>query len=234
MTGPRLGQGMPADSGWFARQIADLQRQINELRAGTPNALTSPNFNGTVNPAVAGTLGWALDMLGNAVFSGDTTIGGDLVVDGTLSLPNGIVGDAALATSPLVPQFAYTTANNYTIPQGTGTVKATSTIPIPSGYSQALTLAIASDYGHNSTAGTDWLNSQVKITAGGGSTFATGSSPNAAAGEFTSSFAAMVNLSSALSGGNVVITSSPLTSVGAWSTNSLNQTAIIAICLFLR
>lgn len=79
MTTPRLGQGMPTNDGWIAGELADLRRQITELRAARTLDAS------TVSP------GGVLTVDGALVASGDTTIGGNLIVNGASTLDGALV-----------------------------------------------------------------------------------------------------------------------------------------------
>lgn len=117
MTGPRLGQGMPVDDGWIARQLADLQRQIVELRAARTldSSTVSPN--------------------GKLTIAGSLEVTGNTIIDGTLSLPNASVNDDALANP--VSFVVVDTTGGADMPVGPAADVLTQTIPVPAGFSKA-------------------------------------------------------------------------------------------------
>ena len=118
---------------------------------------------------------------GTATFDGDTTIGGNAAITGTLSLPAGIIDNAAL-TSPVVPQKVYFTAT-HTLTAATQTV-ATSTFTVPAGFTTALVSVSARAYAtnQNTSGGADGLGGDyfgiaptVGAVVGGATNFVKGS-----------------------------------------------------------
>lgn len=93
MSAPRLGQGMPTDDSYFSRQIADLQRQIIELRAAQSLGAATIGSGGitvqggaiTIMDATGATVLARLDATGLSVLP----FGGTVLqkVGGTLSTP---------------------------------------------------------------------------------------------------------------------------------------------------
>lgn len=156
MTGPRIGQGMPANDGWIAREFADLRRQLTELRAARTLDASTISPNGTLH--VDGTLAVA----GNLTVTGTTALGGTVTVDGVLDSDNyvagatgfnidgttgtpefndlilrgGIIGNDALS-SPVVPAIVNATDFNNTF-TGTMTAYLTHAVTVPTGFTQAL------------------------------------------------------------------------------------------------
>jgi len=99
---------------------------------------------------------------------GNLNVSGPAVITGTLSLPAGIIDNAALA-SPVVPQSVNFTSSNFAI--GTAVaVRASSTITVPAGFTSAVVTVIARVLGFNpnTTAGSngtggDWLYIAAQI-----------------------------------------------------------------------
>jgi len=97
---------------------------------------------------VPGSAGWALtpagdqELHGNTTIGGNTSIGGTLAVTGTLSLPAGIINNAALA-SPVAAQYIFLDVMNFGLTAGTFVTKATQTITVPAGFSQAVVQVVA-------------------------------------------------------------------------------------------
>lgn len=226
------------DPGAIMRMMKDLQRQIDEMRSAIPSAITSRNFDGTTNPLVPGTQGWALDSAGDADFSGDTTIGGNLVVGGTLSLPNGIINNAALA-NPIVATSNQASASPFALPVITnfavgGTVRATVNFTVPTGFTQAIVLASVNDSAINSTASDDYLYSFLTVSGTGGRV-AYSPSATTPAGKSAAATLTVINLVTGLTGGGTItIQSRPGTGNGAWASNASNGTSVATMALFLR
>lgn len=102
-----------------------------------------------------------LDVEGRAGFTGDTTIGGNLAVVGTLSLPSGIIDNDALA-NPIAVDSGVGFSDGGAITT-TATVKATTSIPVPAGFTTALVKASGRARGANTTASLGFLQCQVEI-----------------------------------------------------------------------
>lgn len=164
MTAPRLGQGMPTDDSWIARQLADLQRQITELRAG-----------GAIYPAIASaqTGGFTLDLAASAVCS--------------------------------------------------------ATVQVPSGFTQALVLAVGAVMARNTRATTDSLNMYVDINALGTSSLLWDyMQPGDQLTLTRASSALLTNLGSSFS---IIVWAS---TDGPWTDTAGNDATLDATILFLR
>src|SRR5579872_3842369 len=96
MGSPHLGMGMPTNSAWIADTFRDMQRQITELRAARTLDAS------TISPG------------GTLTIEGALVVTGNTVIDGTLSLPAGIIDNAAL-TSPVAPGIADSTQAGFTL-----------------------------------------------------------------------------------------------------------------------
>lgn len=144
----------------------------------------------------------------------------------------------ALLSNVIVPAFGYDNGASYAIPAGQANriTRASFTLTVPSGFTQALISATAQDTGNNSTAGYDYLNSYINISTPGKTTYH-GDAPSATApaGYSTESNTHMTTLYTGLSAGAVItVASQPYSYTGAWASSSGNGTGIDATCLFLR
>jgi len=109
---------------------------------------------------------------GTATFDGDTTIGGNAAITGTLSLPAGIIDNAALA-SPVSAQVLYIDADNLTVNTPPyGAAKVNTTVTVPAGFTRAVVSVVArlSVYNQHTTGGSngtggDFVYCQVSIGA---------------------------------------------------------------------
>ena len=114
------------------------------------------------------TVNGPLAVHGTAAFDGNTTIGGNAAITGTLSLPAGIVDNAALA-NPVVSQAIYATTNTYVVTT-TETTRASVTVTVPAGFTAAVVNVMGRVDGRNGNstggwdgAGGDLLHSRAVI-----------------------------------------------------------------------
>ena len=132
------GANLPAGEDHIMRRLADLERAIREMRAadilGTAGLVAAPNKLTVV---------------------GELDVTGPMVVGGTLSLPAGIIDNAAL-TSPVVPGIVNFSTTGFAVTTVYSDVAAT-TIIVPPGCTQLLATctAGATVINHNTTGGGD-------------------------------------------------------------------------------
>ena len=211
----------PPLGGRYAQVIRDLQTRVRELETAIPYITASRNFDGSFSPPAVGTSGWGLSAAGDAIFN-------------SIMLRSGSISNSALATA-LLPGQGFSANTGFAIPVTTGTTRATVSITVPAGYSQAFFLATVNDYGLNSTATSDYLNSLLTVTPPVGSPVAGHqSSPTCGAGEYTSSTVTVANAFTGLSGGSLAVTSAPATSNGSWASNAANSSALSVLVLFVH
>lgn len=136
MTNRTVGRKAPKGEDWVPKKIRELEQAIAELRAARTlesasigaGGLISANFDGTLDPAAAGTSGWGLSgTSGDAIFN-------------NLVLRGGIIGDDAL-TNPVMPAAMSDNANNFPLSNSVITAPATLAIPVPAGFTTALVIA---------------------------------------------------------------------------------------------
>lgn len=116
------------------------------------------------------TVNGPLAVHGTAAFDGTTTIGGNAAITGTLSLPAGIIDNAALA-NPVVPGVIYGSATNFALTTTETTVKAL-TVVVPAGVTGAAVAVTGRVRGRNpnttggiNAAGADYLHARTVIGA---------------------------------------------------------------------
>jgi hypothetical protein len=180
---------------------------------------------------------------GSLAVGGTETVGGTLhvtgntIIDGTLSLPAGIIGNAALA-HPTASGTAFDSASNYSVPFSAtpaagGSAKAAVSLTVPTGFTQAAITAVVQDSGVNSTANTDSIASWVGVLGGTAYSFAAGAS--APPGSYGVSFTVLVDTLSGLTSGQVLtIQSRPFTYGATWAASTSNGTILSVNALFLR
>ena len=152
---PGLPGSQVRNDGDIMRMIADLQRQVTQLAAANP--LTTAGISvqaGGITVTGTETVTGSIDVKGPATFEGTTTIGGNASITGTLSLPAGIIGNAAL-TSPISPLAVHADASGFSLATGANVAKVSATVAVPPGYTQALVMMCATMNATNPNSGTD-------------------------------------------------------------------------------
>lgn len=205
--------GMPSASGedWLVRRLQDLERKVQELAAAN----------------VFGTTG-IRPMDGGTEFAGYVTINGPAKITGTLDLPAGIIGNAALA-SPVSPGSAGLTQQNFATSTA-GAVYAQASIAVPAGYTQALVMNGVSAGATNSGAATDFLYVAASINGASG-----GEQPSqTSAGAYGSGSAFAIRTLTGLTGGTITVECRLRTGSGAWAAAAGNAANVNALILFLK
>lgn len=157
------------------------------------------------------------------------TIDKNLAVTGTLSLPAGIIDNAAL-TSPVTPGFAGASATNFAVPVA-GAIVCSTGILVPAGYTRAVVHVTVNATCANSTAVTDYLYVYAVAVAGhGGEAFAQAS----AGGRATASASAGQLVTGLVGGTNLDVQCHVRSAFAGWAANAANIANVDATCLFLR
>lgn len=133
MTSPgNPGYAAPTDElTRLVRDIEDLQRQVREMQTllVSSGTIQSPGFDGVAATNTVGTTGYGLDgPTGNAVFN-------------NIALRGGIIGNDALA-NPVGVAVANGTTTGLSVASGSYVATNTQTISVPTGFSQALVMAV--------------------------------------------------------------------------------------------
>jgi cytoskeletal protein CcmA (bactofilin family) len=252
------GSNLPAGEDHVMRRLADIERRMREMQAADilkpaglqarPNGMTvfgELDVSGPLAVTGPATIGGTLGVTGPTTISntlGTTTLGattgvtgalnvsGPMAVTGTLSLPAGIINNAALA-EPVKPGTGYGSAANFAVTT-TATAVASITATVPAGFSQAMVFAAGRVYAINGTATADALYTRVKIAADTQYGSPTGVGAN---GGYATSVAANAALVTGLTGGGTftiaILTQS---TNGTWAANAANAADISATILWLR
>lgn len=131
------GQFNPKGEDWIGRELAELRKELRELKAANVFGLTG------ITPKDGGT-----------DFDGYTNFNGNMKVTGTLELPAGIIGNDALA-NPVGAASAHVDAENFALDTGASVEKVRATFTVPEGFTQALVFATATMGANNTSASTD-------------------------------------------------------------------------------
>lgn len=212
--------GMPGLRGddWIPRELADLKRAMQELRAANVFGLTG------ITPKNGGT-----DFDGFVNVNGPMTINGDASITGALSLPAGIINNDALA-NPVQIGTASNGLNNYAITTAS-TVRASITLTVPEGFTEAVVTSTATGMGQNSTATTDYLYVMAVIQGISGGELYTAAGAGLGVG-LASPFQSTLT---GLTGGDEIIVSvATRAGFGTWTATTANQANIYATAYFLR
>lgn len=155
--------------------------------------------------------------------------GGNVAIEGTLSLPAGIIDNDALS-NPLVSDTDETGVNNYAITTSVA-VRATINFTVPAGFTAATVISTATAMGYNNTASPDYLYVQSIIDG-----FPGGELYSAAQAGFGVGISVPFNRSlTGLTGGQVIpVSVTTRTSSGTWTATVSNQANIYALVLFTR
>src|SRR5665647_2399920 len=101
---------LPETGPSLRRIIEQQKRQANRAADASPYTRSGTSVTAEDEVTVDGALivTGPLDVTGPAAFAGDTTIGGNAAITGTLSLPAGIINNAALTSPVGVGDFDHT------------------------------------------------------------------------------------------------------------------------------
>lgn len=209
---------------WLVREVQTLRRELNEARAANVFGLTG------IQPRDGGTdLDGFVNINGPLTVSGASQIIGSLSIEGPLQLQPGSVENDAL-TNPVEIGTASNGVNNYEI-STTSTVRATVTLTVPAGFTQAVVTANPTAMGHNGTASPDYLYVMAVVQGISGGELYT----SAAAGLGAGLAAPFHTTLTGLTGGQT-ITVGVATRAGfnPWPASTANQANIYATAYFLR
>ncbi|WP_427018591.1 hypothetical protein ACQCSX_08690 [Pseudarthrobacter sp. P1] len=166
---------------------------------------------------------------GGVNLDGYVNINGPATITGTLSLPPGIINNAALAT-PVQIGTASNGINNYAITT-TSTVRASVALTVPAGFTQAIVIANPTAMGQNSTASSDYLYVQAVVQAVNGGELYTAAPAGLGVGLGAPFHTTLTGLT-----GGQTITVGVATRAGTttWAASTANQANIYATAIYLR
>lgn len=222
------GANLPPGDDAIIRRIQELERAVRELSAANPLATA-----GLVPGPNALTVQGNLNVTGTENVSGTLNVTGPMTVGGTLSLPNGIINNAALA-NPVIPVSAFANNSGYVLPAGFANrvTQAAVSFTVPTGSTRAIVFGQVSDSGTNSTASSDYIYSYLGVTPGG--SYGKWPSATTPPGYFgTTNIVESTLVTGLTAGSTVTMSSQPFTLNNSWAASSNNITTIVAICLFL-
>lgn len=149
-------------TGGFDDLLDVIRKQGDRLRDSTKNLLGSAGIRLKPGRMV---VEQSLDIEGDFTATGNTTIGGNARITGTLSLPAGIIDNDALA-NPIVPAGASNTVTAFGLSTTESVVVSASAV-VPAGFSRCLATGLGSIFFLNPTAAVDYVYARVFIEAPG-------------------------------------------------------------------
>lgn len=197
---------------WLVRRVQDLERAVQQLAAANPFGLSGLRLKD-----------------GGMVVEGYQTVNGPMTITGSLDLPAGSVPNEALA-NPVQIDTASNGVDGEAITT-TSTVRASVTLTVPDGMTQAIVMATATASGENSTASSDYLYVSAVVEGVNGGELYT-----AAPAALGASLAAPFNTTlTGLTDGQVITVGvATRTGTAEWDASTANQAAISATVMYLR
>lgn len=200
------GSQFPGED-YILRELKDLRRAVQELSAADPFA-----------------------PMGIKPVAGGINITGDLSVSGTISsLPSGSISNNALA-SPIQTATSSNYINNYAI-STTSTARASLTLTVPSGFTQAIVISNPTAMGLNNTAAADYLYVQAVVNGVNGGELYTNAGPGLAVGLASPFHTTLTGLTA---GQAITVAVATRAGNAAWAASTSNQANIYATAIFLR
>jgi hypothetical protein len=234
------GQFAPKGEDWIGRELQQLRREMNELRAANPFKAMGiePKPDGLIVQGFE-TVNGPLEVNGDSTINGPLEVNGDSVfngamsITGALNLPAGIIGNDAL-TNPIFTAAGYGDANGFEAPNSETTV-ASATIAIPAGYTKATVTGIGAIYLYNSDAAPDFGYGRVYIDWPSGPSNFGAKIPFALGGSGGSGNSSPNRLveKTGLSGGNITVRLVADSDNGV-PAHAANQATINALIIFTR
>jgi hypothetical protein len=173
----------------------------------------------------------SLTVDGSLDTTGDTTIGGALAVTGTLSLPAGIIGNAAL-TSPVMPQAVYFETQNFALSHTSASTFTSSTVTVPAGFTSAVVSVVGRLFAINPNAGADYLSAVTKIDGTGGVSVPLLVGPSGGSGINVSPFSRV--LTGLTPGGTFVLALMGNSNIADWAADAANIAEVSGTILWFR
>lgn len=191
------------------RRIDQMQRELNDLRSSTLR-----------------TAGLSVSESGLTIDS-ELLVTGATRIEGTLSLPAGIIDNDALA-NPVQDGAIGASETGFTIPTSMGAV-ISRTIDIPEGFTKAAVLGVVSVGAWNPTATGDYMYAEARIRNGSGASLPVYVGPSAYGVVTVSAIRTITDLT-----GPTLSVEARCYAAGGWGSNGSNIANIDVIALFRR
>lgn len=208
----------PNDESYLIRKIQDLEARVARNEAANPFASMG------VKPMPDG-----LIVNGYETVNGPLVINGPATITGALNLPAGIIGNAALA-NPVQMATSSNYINNYAITT-ISTIRASVTLTVPAGFTQAIVISNPTGMGLNSTAATDYLYVQAVVNGVSGGELYTSAGASLGVGLASPFHTTLTGLTG---GQTITVGVATRTSAATWAASTANQANIYATAIYLR
>lgn len=222
-----MGHDLPQLLARMQQQLRDLATQPVLLHASTGQdggKGLSTDKNGLHLFNAAGVESATL-----ATADGSATFGGNVIINGNLSVPNGSISNAALQ-NPVQTATSSNGVNNYAITT-TSTVRASLTLTVPAGFTQAVVIANPTAMGFNSTASADYLYVQAVVQGINSGELYSAAGAGLGVGLASPFHTTLTGLTG---GGTITVAVATRTSTATWAASTSNQANVYATALFLR
>lgn len=220
---PQPGKPAPRGEDWLVRKVQELEQKLQQMSAANPFGVMGirPKKDGTEFDGFVHVNG-PLDVSGDAEFTGNMKIGG------TLDLPNGIIGNAALA-SPISVGRSSASTSNFEVTTTDQTLSST-TIEIPEGFTQALVFIVCNIGGINPNLTNDFLYSKSVIQGvASREVFGYVADNGGSVAVTTAKSDLLTNLA-----GGYITCAVTVRAQNAWSAHTANRAYVEAQAIFLR
>lgn len=202
----------PNDEGWMGRELADIKSRMQRLEAANVFGLTG------ITPRAGGT-----DL------EGFVNVNGAMTINGPLTLQPGSIENDALA-NPVQMETSTNYLSNYEV--GTvSTVRASLTLTVPNGFTQAVVIANPTGMAQNSTATADYLYVQAVIQGTPGGELYTSAGAGLAVGVASPVHMTLYGLTG---GEEITVSVATRTGFATWAAAPGNQANIYATAIYLR
>ena len=206
------GQFNPKGEDWIGRELAELRRELRELKAANVFGLTG------ITPKDGGT-----------DFDGYVNVNGPMTITGALNLPAGIIGNDALA-NPSYPYAGHSDSNTFALATGENAEKLALSIPAPDGFTRAHVFAAVTMQAYNSNASRDEMYVECRIGGVGPGFSSEASAPANSIGFCASNAAAVLTGLS----GPFSVSAVASSGVFAWPADIRNVLNLNVFVTFLR
>lgn len=196
----------------MVREIQDLKAKMQRLEAANVFGLTE------ITPKDGGT-----DL------EGFVNVNGAMTINGPLTLQPGSIENDSLA-NPVQMETSSNYLSNYAVGT-TSTVRATVTLVVPDGFTQAVIIANPTGMAQNSTATTDYLYVQAVIQGIPGGELYTSAGPGLAIGVPSPVHMTLYGLTG---GEDITVGVATRTGFATWAAAPGNQANIYVTAIYLR
>lgn len=151
-TGMRIESALTVNGDFASTGSADI--------TGTTHIGGSTDIDGTLNVDANATFGGTVSTTGAMSVGGTMVVTGNATFQGNLAVPNGSIDNAALASPLVIVAAAPATGSGWAVSTGME-AKASSSIPVPAGFSRATVTAWANMHFMDSSPNGGWVRASI-------------------------------------------------------------------------